>query len=46
MSGRKTFGLFGTIEKKSQNNKSICKNISINKIKKHFINEDFIIPEY
>jgi len=46
MSGRKTFGLFGSIEKKSKNEKSICKNIEIGKIKKHFLEKDFIIPEY
>ena len=46
MSGRKTYGLFGSIEKKSMNERSICKNIEIGKIKKHFKENDFEIPEY
>lgn len=46
MSGRKTFGLAGAVIKKNTNNSSYLKSITIEKIKFHFNNNDFIFPEF
>ena len=44
MSGNKTYGLFGKIEKVCHT-KSICKNIKIEKIKGHY-NKELKIPDF